>query len=59
MASLFFEPALLPDGWADDVRITFAGSDITSIETGAVCTWQDERQQIGLPAIASLHSHAF
>ena len=33
MVSLWFRSALLPDGWAADVRVTVAAQTIARIET--------------------------
>ena len=54
---LFFQHALLPGGWAANVRIAFAGGLITAVEEGAACA--GERNSIGLPGIPNLHSHSF
>lgn len=55
--TLHFAQALLPEGWARDVRITIAGGLIAGIATG--CEPCDERHAIGLPGLGNLHSHAF
>jgi formiminoglutamate deiminase len=59
MASLFFEQALLPQGFTRDVRVVVAGGLITDIVTGVAPAAGDERHAIGLPGMANLHSHAF
>ena len=59
MAGLFFEEALLPQGWARDVRIAVDGGRVVGVETGASAQVHDERHSIGLPGISNLHSHAF
>jgi formimidoylglutamate deiminase len=59
MTTLHFASALLPSGWADDVRIAVADGNISSITTGAAPEPGDERHQIALPGVASVHSHAF
>ncbi|MFI5014142.1 MAG: formimidoylglutamate deiminase [Hyphomicrobiales bacterium] len=59
MASLFFEEALLPQGWARNVRVTVGGSRIAGIESGVAAGPGDERHAIGLPGMPNLHSHAF
>jgi formimidoylglutamate deiminase len=59
MASLYFEEALLPGGWARNVRVTFAGGLIAGVETGVEAGAEDERHAIGLPGMPNLHSHAF
>ena len=59
MAGLFFEEALLPQGWARDVRIAIDAGRIVGVESGVAAQPDDERHRIGLPGIANLHSHAF
>ncbi len=56
---LWFQTALLPEGWADQVRITIQGGLITAINTGAPPQPGDERHPIGLPGLPNVHSHAF
>ena len=56
---LWFQTALLPQGWADQVRITIQGGLITAISTGAPPQPGDERHRIGLPGLPNVHSHAF
>ena len=57
MTILFAETALLPDGWAKDVRVEVAGGRIVAVTSGAAT----EGQRLGclLPAPVNLHSHAF
>lgn len=59
MTTLFASRALLPNGWADDVRITIVDGRIAGAETGALPQPGDERHAILLPAMPNLHSHAF
>ncbi|SED43275.1 formimidoylglutamate deiminase [Rhizobiales bacterium GAS188] len=59
MASLFFDEALLPSGWARGVRLSFAGGLVTGLESGVAARPEDERHAIGLPGLPNLHSHAF
>ncbi|HYH22830.1 MAG TPA: formimidoylglutamate deiminase [Azospirillum sp.] len=60
MATIFAEQALLPEGWAEAVRITI-GPDgaITAVEPGAAP--QDAERAAGpvVPGMPNLHSHAF
>ncbi|EEW25390.1 formimidoylglutamate deiminase [Rhodobacter ferrooxidans] len=55
--TLWAETALLPDGWAQSVRVDLAGGRIAAITPGA----SPSGQRLGclLPAPANLHSHAF
>jgi len=57
-ASLHFATALLPDGWARDVRITVQGGLIAAIDTDTAPE-ESERHAIALPGLPNLHSHAF
>jgi formiminoglutamate deiminase len=58
MTSIHFDQALLPDGWARDVRIDVDSSGwIRDVEPGARAT--GPRHDIGLPGLANVHSHAF
>jgi formiminoglutamate deiminase len=59
MAAVFFQEALLPSGWATDVRIELVGRTIASVTTAASALPGDDRHAIGLPGVANLHSHAF
>ncbi|MFC2968202.1 formimidoylglutamate deiminase [Acidimangrovimonas pyrenivorans] len=55
--TLWAEQALLPEGWAQGVRIEVAQGRIASVTPGAAP--EGERQAVLLPAPANLHSHAF
>ena len=60
MTTLWFETALLPQGWTSDVRVTLAADGtIASVETGVACSADDERHGAGMPGLPNLHSHAF
>src|SRR5215472_6791727 len=59
MGGLWFESALLPSGWARDVRLTGADGRIESVVGGVAPESADERHGIALPGLANLHSHAF
>ena len=56
---LHFTEALLPGGWARDVRIAFEGGLIAALETGTAPHPSDDRHAVGLPGVPNLHSHAF
>jgi len=59
MTHLWFESALLPQGWAERVRVSGRDGRIAAVVAGV--EWQpgDERHAIGLPGVPNLHSHAF
>lgn len=59
MPRLHFHSALLPTGWAEDVRVGVTDGRITSVEPGVAAAPEDERGGIALPGMPNLHSHAF
>ena len=56
---LWFDRALLPDGWAERVRLTVADGLIATLETGVEAQLRDRRHAVALPGLPNLHSHAF
>lgn len=59
MPSLFFREALLPAGWARDVRVMLDGARIASVQAGAAPQPDDAQYAVALPGMPNLHSHAF
>ena len=59
MSAFWSATALLPEGWAQNVRFTVADGRIASVETDTPATPNDETLQITLPGLANVHSHAF
>ena len=60
MASYFAADALLPEGWARDVRIDVdAGGDITGVTPAAQAEGAERLAGALLPGMPNLHSHAF
>ncbi|CAG2088623.1 formimidoylglutamate deiminase [Xanthomonas arboricola pv. juglandis] len=57
--ALWAARALLPDGWAGDVRITLAQGRIASVQPGTAPAAGDNRVERLLPGLGNLHSHAF
>lgn len=57
--SLFFDSALLPGGWARNVRIEIADGLISQVERNMEARAGDERHFALLPGLSNLHSHAF
>ncbi len=57
MTVIHAKTALLPTGWADDVRIEIAGGRIAAVTAGASPAGQGV--DCLLPAMVNLHSHAF
>lgn len=51
--------ALLPEGWASDVRITLAQGRIAAVQPDTPAAATDVRSEVLLPGLCNLHSHAF
>ncbi|WP_058197041.1 formimidoylglutamate deiminase [Xanthomonas translucens] len=51
--------ALLPDGWARDVRIEVRGGRIAALQSGVAAMPGDQALAIAVPGLGNLHSHAF
>jgi formimidoylglutamate deiminase len=59
MTGLWFESALLPGGWARQVRLSASAGRIAQVTTDCGAQPGDERHALGLPGLPNLHSHAF
>ena len=61
MTVLFAETALLPNGWAKNVRVEVSEGRIVAVTAGAEAEAEAEGKKLGclLPAPVNLHSHAF
>ena len=59
MAALIFDHALLPEGWAADVRIEVADGVITEVTSAAPREGAEHVAGIAVPGMANLHCHAF
>ncbi|MGH7125676.1 MAG: formimidoylglutamate deiminase, partial [Stellaceae bacterium] len=60
MSVLFAKSALLPDGWAENVRLTLdAAGTITAVEPLAAAGDAERLAGPVLPGMLNLHSHAF
>ena len=61
MPDLFLPVALLPDGWAQGVRLSLAADGtLARVESGVSPAPTDERVQgVAVPGLSNLHSHAF
>ena len=57
--TLWFETALLPEGWAHRTRVRIADGCIAAIATDANPSPEDDRHAIVIPGLANVHSHAF
>jgi formiminoglutamate deiminase len=56
---LFFEHALLPDGWASQVRVAVEGGVIRSVTAGVAADGAERHAGIAVPGPVNLHCHAF
>jgi formiminoglutamate deiminase len=59
MLSLHFDSALLPEGWAANVRVEVIDGRLASVERDATTKARDERAKVALPGMPNVHSHAF
>ncbi|WP_242126586.1 formimidoylglutamate deiminase [Sphingobium sp. Sx8-8] len=57
--ALWFQQALLPDGWHDHVRITLSGGLVADVVPGVAPQPGDERHGPAFPGLPNVHSHAF
>jgi len=57
---LWFERALLPNGWAEKVLVEIgADGSIASVSAGAEEAAADERHGVAMPGLPNVHSHGF
>jgi formimidoylglutamate deiminase len=56
---LWFETALLPEGWTESVRLAVEDGLIARVGAGVAPGPEDERHAIGIPGLANVHSHGF
>jgi formiminoglutamate deiminase len=56
---LFFDHALLPSGWAHDLRIGIAGGTISSVADKASRAGAERIAGIAVPGLPNVHCHAF
>jgi formimidoylglutamate deiminase len=59
VTSLWFEWALLPQGWAAGVRLTASNGRIEQVTVDVEAAQTDERHAVGIPGLPNVHSHAF
>ena len=57
--AVFFEAALLPDGWAAGVRVQIANGRFVTVERSTASASGDERIAAALPGVSNVHSHGF
>jgi formiminoglutamate deiminase len=59
LLAIHAKAALLPGGWANDVRLELADGKLVRIEAGVPAAPGDERHETIVPGMPNLHSHAF
>lgn len=59
MASLFFDHALLPQGWGNNVRIDLENGRIVRVMPQSRADGAQHCRGIALPGLPNLHSHTF
>lgn len=57
--AVHFASVLLPEGWAQNVRVEIAGGRFESIERDVPPRESDERVTVALPGMCNVHSHGF
>ena len=55
----FFDHALLPTGWASDVRIAVSDGTVSAVTEGATRGGANHIAGIAIPGLPNLHCHAF
>jgi len=58
-AALWCKTALLPQGWAQNVRISISGGKISDVEMDAAAVPGDAHAAVVAPGLPNLHSHTF
>jgi formiminoglutamate deiminase len=56
---LFFDHALLPAGWARDVRVSVGDGSVQAVAAGASADGAERLPGIAIPGVPNLHCHAF
>jgi formimidoylglutamate deiminase len=56
---LWFEAALLPSGWARNVRVAVEDGVIGAVETGQPKSVEDDAAGAIVPGLCNVHSHSF
>ena len=59
LVTLHFASALLPDGWAGDVRVEIVDGRFKSVVPNEKPREGDERVAVALPGLCNVHSHGF
>ena len=56
---LWYAAALLPGGWAEDVRLSISRGLIVGVQRDVAAQDGDQQGSVAIPGLANLHSHAF
>jgi formimidoylglutamate deiminase len=59
VTSFLFDHALLPDGWARNVRVDVANATITRVASSASRDGAEHIRGIALPGLPNVHCHSF
>lgn len=57
--TIWFESALLDDGWARNVRVSVENGVVASLALGVERSSSEEGYGVAVPGLPNLHSHAF
>ena len=57
--ALHFASALLPEGWAQDVRVEITGARFARLERNVPAQPGDDKVRLALPGVCNVHSHGF
>ena len=56
---IFFDHALLPSGWARDVRLSVGDGRVLAVAKGSTPAGAERLPGIAVPGVPNLHCHAF
>ena len=56
---LWFDAALLPGGWAENVRLSVTDGAIAKVDRDVPAQPGDQKGSVGIPGLPDVHSHAF
>ncbi|MFV0542865.1 MAG: formimidoylglutamate deiminase [Marinicella pacifica] len=59
MLNYFFQQALLPEGWAKNVRVVVENDLIQSVDCDVSAEPGDKKASVVIPAVPNIHSHVF
>src|SRR5258706_14392568 len=59
MRKLFFDHALLPEGWAKNIGLDIEGGSLAAVVANAQPQGRERIAGIALPGLGNVHSHSF